>query len=64
MGDQVGNVVVAGSPLSALDVEFEIGIARGDAYDMLEGLRGEGRAAEVCMQDNPRGVDDGRKLTA
>src|SRR5690348_9664813 len=49
---------IAFAALSRVEVKFQIGIARRDADEVLEGIAREGRASQIGMEDYAGGVDD------
>ena len=56
---QARRVNVASAPRASFQVVFEIGILRCSGADSFDGFCSERRAAEVGVQDDPGGVDDG-----
>ena len=59
MAEEPVGVDIALAALAALQVILQVGIARGGLDQMGKRFRGQRRASQVGVQDDPRGIDDG-----
>jgi len=57
LAEDAPDVVVAETPLAGGQVELQVGVAPAHLDDALQGLFAQGRAPQVRVQDDPRGVD-------